>query len=439
VKKVFLLFIAVATVASCSMSGKNTDINTKITKWQDNKETAVSITYDGGTINQFEMALPIMKQFDLPATFFIVTGSIKGSKYHGKYIGKSLKKIIKESADSPTDKNNFFERASALQFAPYDSTREFHILAGTYFERGKTTKAYNLVDRAFQKLRNGGLEKLPSRKTFQEGVDISWDELAKIADLGYEFASHTITHPQLTIMDDENIKYELEKSKEELENQLGDEHTFSIELPYAIEKERILDLAFNYYRAIRNRLTENYIEEINRWDDVYPSSSDKEYVFWERGPKTKTQLGQMESWVDTCLNNDNVWLVLVIHGVEGIGWEPVSRNNIYEYFNYIQSKKEQVWATTFQDGFKYIRERMNATIKSRRKGDSIVIELTHSLDRNVYNLPLTLKTYLPPDSKDLEVKQNGKVIEYQSHSDENGPFVTYRALPNSSSITISLL
>jgi len=439
VKKLFLFLIAMATVASCSRSEKNTVFNTEITEWQDDKQAAVSITYDGGTINQFEMALPIMKQFDLPATFFIVSGSIKGSKYHGKYIGKPLEEIIKESAESPTDKNNFFERASALQFAPYDSTREFHILAGTYFEREKITEAYNLVDRAFQKLRNGELEKLDTRKTYQEGVDISWDELEKIADLGYEFASHTITHPQLTIMDDENINYELEKSKEELQNQLGNDHTFSIELPYAIEKKRVLDLAFNYYQAIRNRLTESYIEEINRWDDVNPGSSDKEYVFWERGPKTKTQLGLMQSWVDTCLNNDNVWLVLVIHGVEGIGWEPVSRDNIYEYFNYIHSKKEKVWAATFQDGFKYIRERMNADIKSRRKGDAITIELTHSLDKNVYDLPLTLKTYLPPDSKDIEVKQSGEIIEYQSDSDENGSFVIYRALPNNSPITISLL
>ena len=55
--------------------------HTEIMKWQNGKTTAVSITYDGGTINQFRVALPIMNEMGFKATFFIVTGDIIGSKF----------------------------------------------------------------------------------------------------------------------------------------------------------------------------------------------------------------------------------------------------------------------------------------------------------------------------------------------------------------------
>ena len=53
---------------------------TEITKWQDGKSAAVAITYDDSTINQFRIALPLMNQRGLVATFFVITGQIPGSK-----------------------------------------------------------------------------------------------------------------------------------------------------------------------------------------------------------------------------------------------------------------------------------------------------------------------------------------------------------------------
>ena len=67
---------------------------TEITKWQDGKVGAVSLTYDDGSINQFKYALPVMERLQLPATFYIITGPIPGSKYPGKFIGRPVTDII---------------------------------------------------------------------------------------------------------------------------------------------------------------------------------------------------------------------------------------------------------------------------------------------------------------------------------------------------------
>src|SRR5215472_12927735 len=108
-----LLFL---TVIFC---GKDLIAQTEIAKWQDNKTGAVSITYDDGSINQFKYALPVMKRLNLPATFYIITGPIPGSRYPGKFIGRPVPAIITETATVPTNVDNYFERASAAKYLGY--------------------------------------------------------------------------------------------------------------------------------------------------------------------------------------------------------------------------------------------------------------------------------------------------------------------------------
>src|SRR5690606_5764448 len=95
--------------------------------------------------------------------------------------------------------------------------------------------------------------------------------------------------------------------------QLGPEHTFSAEGPYGTENERVMEYAHKIYPALRNRMPEPYLEELNRSSRKQPGSFDKEYVQWQRGATTKTPMPLMKSWVDTTAVHDNIWLVLVIH------------------------------------------------------------------------------------------------------------------------------
>src|SRR5215471_4400393 len=114
---------------------------TEITKWQYGKNGAVSLTYDDGSLNQFRVAVPIMDSFGLPATFFIITGNITGSQYQGTFVGRSTTSIIQETASVPTNKDNFFERASAIGFLGYEGGLEYHTRAGELYDVGKSLPA----------------------------------------------------------------------------------------------------------------------------------------------------------------------------------------------------------------------------------------------------------------------------------------------------------
>lgn len=445
-QKVLLIFFAL--VLGCSNSAQKKIGETEITKWQHGKNSAVSLTYDDSTINQFRVALPIMNELGLPATFYIITGAIPGSEFKPKFIGRPVKEIIEETENTPTDSENFFERASAIRFSGYEGTYEYHNRAARFYGDGELKKAYEIIDEGYKRIRNNEFDRTNGYNDElynvlaidDPEVDlITWEELRKYAKQGHEFGSHTILHPFLAVMDSANIHYELTKSKLDILNHLGPEHIFSAECPFGTEDERVMEYALQVFPALRNRMPHPWLEEMNRGSDEDPRQSGKVYVQWQRGALSDTPMSLMKSWIDTSLEKDNIWLVLVIHGVEGIGWEPLTKEELEEYFNYIKQKEDRLWVATFKDVTKYIRERMNATISSDTKDDKITVTLSHSLDKEMYDLPLTLKTYLPSEWNRVSVMQGERVNQVRTGSDEGGTYILYQASPNKGTVEITVL
>jgi hypothetical protein len=242
--------------------------------------------------------------------------------------------------------------------------------------------------------------------------------------------------PDVT-MDEKNLLYELEKSREDILNMLGEDHVFSAECPYGTENERVMEYAHEVYPALRNRMPADYLAELNRGSREDPGSFRNEYVQWQRGPLKATPMALMKSWVDTCLVKDNIWLVLVFHGVEGVGWEAKTREELSEYFNFIKSHEEELWVATFRDVTKYMRERMASVAEVAHEGDAISIIFTHPLDRDLYDFPLTLKTYIPGSWTDVQGTQDGEELNLIKMTDEKGDYVLYDAMPNGGEIRLS--
>lgn len=411
---------------------------TEVTEWQYGKNGAVSLTYDDASRNQFLHALPIMERLKLPATFFVITGPITGSKYHGKFIGRPVQEIIKESATVPTNDQNFLERCSAAGYLGYKGTISYHTRAGGAYDSGRKERAFKIMDTLYAKVRHGdfqpGYEPCPE---YLQAEGSSWDDFRKDAAKGYEIASHSITHATMPGMDEANIKYELEKSKEEILNQMGPKYTFSAEVPYGYENQRVMQIAYKIYPALRNRMPEPFLKEIDRASRKTPSPNDKDYVQWQRGATTKTPLPLMKSWVDTAYDRKDTWLVLVFHGIDGMGYEALPSTLLDEYFQYIKNKQDKLWVATFGDATRYMREREASKVNSDEKTGKITVTLTHSLDKSMYYLPLTLKTYLPAGWKAVKVQQGKHIHSVTAKTDDKGSYVLYQAEPNGPVISLS--
>lgn len=416
-------------LAGCS--GKSDIVGTtEITTWQYGKRGAISITFDDGSINQFRKAIPILNDLGYKGTFFIITGNIPGSAFQPKFTGRPLEEIVHETTVMPTNHANFFERASALGFLNIDSALSYHTRAGSLFEAGKMEDAYALVDKGFVLARE---QKVSLRQTVpvpsQDGI--TWPEILSFARQGHEFGNHTVSHPRLAVLDEKNLLYELTMGKEEILQHLGPYHTFSAECPYGTEDERVMEYALKVHPALRNRMPEPFLAELNRWNKESPSTQTKPYVQWQRGPLADTPMDLMKSWIDTVVQGNNIWLVLVFHGVDGVGWEAKASEELTEYFNYIKQYEDRLWVETFGNVTRYMRERMNTTVRKYVDDQVITIELTHNLDPEMYSLPLTLKTYVYKDWKRVTFRQGSETRRLTPLIDAKGMYVTYRVVPNS--------
>lgn len=411
-------------LSSCGEPEKNVGL-TEITKWQGNKKSAVSVTYDDGIVNQLTIAKPIMDRLGLPATFYIITGKVEGSG-KGQFIGRPQKEIIKETATIKTNADNFFERSSLIAFTGTSEAEDYHARAGSMFEQGKVEEAYALIDEGYEKIRNGTMKDTDD-VVFHNNVEdtTSWEQYKSFSAQGHEIASHTVTHPRLAVLDEVNMLYELEQSKADLLKFIGPESTFTAEGPYGTENERVMEYAHKVYPALRNRMPEDWLEEINRGNKMNPAESKKEYVQWQRGPLTDINVDEMKRWVDTGMAHDNIWLVLVFHGVENLGWEPKTTAELEEYFTYLKDNEDKLWVATFRDVTKYLRERKSAQIKSELRDDAIAVNISSELDAKIYDVPMTVKTYVPSSWKSASLSKGEMSETLEIQKDEKGSYVLY--------------
>ncbi len=411
---------------------------TEIMKWPLGAKAAVSLTFDDGSPNQFRVAVPILDRLGLPATFHIITGEVAGSKYPATFVGRPSDEIVRETADRPTDRGNLFERASAIAHLGFAEGKDYQDRAGELYEEGKIEAACRTIDEAYAKVRRGELKKKAGAEDHAAGDDgLTWDLLKGLAGRGHEISSHSVSHARLAVLDDANLAYELDKSRQDILEHLGPKHTFTVECPYGTEDERVMRFALARYPASRNRMPEPFLEEINRWGRADPAASTKEYVQWQRGVLTATPMAEMKGWVDTAAGRDNVWLVLVFHGVDGVGWEPKTGVELADYFGYLKAKGDAVWVATFQDAAKYLRERMHGRVQASWDGPLIKVGLSHDLTDPRYDLPLTLKTYVPGNWGAVVMTQAGRTARLRPASDPGGSFVVYTALANGAAVVLA--
>jgi peptidoglycan/xylan/chitin deacetylase (PgdA/CDA1 family) len=419
---------------------------TEITKWPDGKLAAVAITYDDSTINQFRIALPLMNERGLVGTFFVITAQIPGSKNMPTFVGRPIMEILEESATVPTSAANVYERTSMLRYLGEIQRNE--IVLATRVQPSNLAG----VDAVLGKLRESGqtyaVDAVPYVPVRSEEAGrpaaagpggLSWDEMRKVASQGHEIANHAVSHARLPSLDEVNILHEVDKAKEELRREMGEKHLFSIEAPYGIDDERVRNVLINRFPLTRNWVSDSdseFMDGIMRGDKRDPASSTRPYVEWERGPVTATTVDEMKGWVDTSVKT-GAWLVLVIHGIDGVGYQPLPTQNVKDYFDYLKASSDRVWIATYQDGAKYIRERMKAVVNTSAAGQAIEVTVTHPLDPKVYDVPLTARTTVPAQWTSAQVTQGPESKKVAVQNDAGGSYVQYRVIPNAGVVRLA--
>jgi peptidoglycan/xylan/chitin deacetylase (PgdA/CDA1 family) len=76
----------------------------------------------------------------------------------------------------------------------------------------------------------------------EELVPMSWEELDRLAQAGWEIGSHTLTHPRLPAVDQATLDAEVGESRREIERRLG-RPCHSLSYPYGDHDGRVVEAA----------------------------------------------------------------------------------------------------------------------------------------------------------------------------------------------------
>jgi len=173
-----------------------------------------AITIDDGFLDAYEVAFPLLRRYDAPATLFVVTDFLDQKKWVW------------------TDKLRFLTLQSREE--EFDATINGRKLRFELKGRGSRLEAATHVNEMLKELpddeREGVIERiaetlnivLPDLPTC-EYAPLTWDQAREMDNNGVEIASHSLTHPILTLLDDERLSRELTESRSRLEAVLGRE------------------------------------------------------------------------------------------------------------------------------------------------------------------------------------------------------------------------
>lgn len=162
---------------------------------------AASITFDDGYADNYHLALPILKRHGLPATFFIATGFLDGGCMWNDRIIESVRACASKVLDL-TDLD--------LGRHTLDCISDRRAAISTLIKQLKYRPAEQRAAIA-EEIAHGALVPLP------RDLMMTSQEVKALHEAGMQIGAHTITHPILAQLPENQARQEIEGSKHFLE------------------------------------------------------------------------------------------------------------------------------------------------------------------------------------------------------------------------------
>ena len=167
-----------------------------------------AITIDDGYRDTCEVALPLLRRYQAPATIFVVTDFIDRKKW--LWTDKLRFMMARTEARSlDLSLGDFSARAE------FPEARSRQQAAASINARLKTLPEARKEAALLDLSRALGVA-LPDEPP-DDFAPLSWDEVRELDAAGVEVGSHTVTHPILTRVDSPQLRHELTASKARLE------------------------------------------------------------------------------------------------------------------------------------------------------------------------------------------------------------------------------
>ena len=169
----------------------------------------VVITIDDGYRDAYDIALPILREFNFNATLFAVTDFVDGVAWVWTDI---MRFILQQSGG--VERRTIQTSAGEFQISGEDLYSDADAV------NGKLKKMPDeLKNKVLQEIAEALNVEVPHRPT-SDFEPLSWDQAREMDSTSIQIESHTVTHPILTEVSEARVDDELLRSKARLETML---------------------------------------------------------------------------------------------------------------------------------------------------------------------------------------------------------------------------
>ena len=170
----------------------------------------LAITFDDGYIDNFTIAYPILKKYQIPFTIYVTTGIPNNTAILWWYL---LEELIRDN-----EKINFIWKKQSYNFhcSSIPQKEKVYSSIQSFLHKNFCTESFDkLLFALFKKPTNElQLYTVQNGMTWEHLIELSKDPLVTIG-------AHTVNHFPLTKLNSEDSRREIKKSKTELEHKLG--------------------------------------------------------------------------------------------------------------------------------------------------------------------------------------------------------------------------
>ncbi len=190
---------------------------------------------------------------------------------------------------------------------------------------------------------------------------MTWAMIREMSNDGQEMTSHGWAHTNVTKIDGEKLRYELEHNDSVIYQHTG-----------------IFPRTFFYPGNAKNDEKVSYCERGrvgSRTRQV--SIGSKRSAEW------------LHNWLLELIDKRE-WGIGMTHGIAS-GYDHFSDPQIlFDHLREAASMQDRIWIDTFHNICAYVKERDTVTIMEKTKGRTIVLTPHNPLDHDLFNVPLTL-------------------------------------------------
>jgi peptidoglycan/xylan/chitin deacetylase (PgdA/CDA1 family) len=167
---------------------------------------SVAVTFDDGFLDNLEVALPILKHYGVPATFYILVGAVEtGTMPWYCRINFAFRTTRKRTWTDSEDGHVY-----KLE-TPQDRKSALSVAWGAGARKTGAVQA-EFVGQIEESLE---VEPIPTR------VMLTWDQVRALKKDGHIIGGHTLSHPNLAHVTEREAQAEIVGCKQRLEQELG--------------------------------------------------------------------------------------------------------------------------------------------------------------------------------------------------------------------------